>query len=636
MWRSTIAVITVPYLFTVALLPLLVLPFAWTPPYLQKGILTAFILGVSVCAAAFSLVRYRSSIEVPRSLLAYAAVPLFIVACLSLIVNSSLPVSFSGLGFEAGSLGSFFLFLVASFTGALIPRSFVYPFFYALVVSAGIASALSAVLILMRPDAVGVATLSGAWPDLTYIIAAALLVSTICTDSAQRLRPRLMYAGVSVVLLVLFVLFFEITAATVLLIILAASGLFVAVGAIAHAGTRIPFAILAASVCVLICMLVGVRSPVLKVAPVNGYPSFVSTVLVGGALYIQNLPGALIGTGPGSFTATWERYRLMETNSSPSAGLVPDSAYSTVATIAVTLGLIGLLSFILIPLLLVASVTSFLVRDSSISQSAGQELPAALALALFSFGAMFVYPIALPLFLVAGAATGVVASLLVRERPVLRLHGDLRVTVPLAVLFVAGGLFLIQTSFRQFLAAELHARGNAISTESSESRTTVLMFAARVWNSGTYDIDASRALFQQANAQARQSPVDVEAVKKSLREAADFASLATQVARSDYRTWLYSASLYVTILSTGYPNAEESANVAISQVQQLAPMRAEGPFLEAQMAVQKGDAVKARDALRRALILNPDYTDAKNLLNSITSQQTPPTPETQESTAGGV
>ncbi len=112
---------------------------------------------------------------------------------------------------------------------------------------------------------------------------------------------------------------------------------------------------------------------------------------------------ALIGAGPQSFDQAWNTYRPLELNATPLWKTVPDSAQDTVLTFAITIGLLGVLAFLLCPLVLLYAWSR---RMALSSEGVGALRVPIASLVVASFCAAILYQIGPSLFILSGASLG--------------------------------------------------------------------------------------------------------------------------------------------------------------------------------------------------------------------------------------
>ncbi len=588
-------------------LPVIVIPFTGIVPELQKGILVGFVLGGALCVLSLQLLLSRA-IEVPRSLFAYLGAPLVLVAGVSAYISGISGTPLWGMGFEWGSFGSLVLFAFSIALGFSVSHHMallLLRFFTAIVVLTAYASAA---LLTFAPEVISGSTLAGAWPDLSFLIGAASLVSLALTYYEEGYFLRIAQGALSILALAAFFLFFETVAASVLAGVLIAIAIFLGIRSEGDFAQRIPLLFVASAAFVLALLALGVRGPGLSIQSV-GRPSLFVTEIVAVPGVLSTLPHTLLGTGPGTFAATWDRHRPVEFNATPVWNSGVDSAYSGVLTLLTTLGLLGLLSFLLWPFSVVAHLASRFAHGHSVV------FLASAACALFSSLSLLFFPGGLPLFLIGALVTGFLFRF-GKEDAVFRPSGLFARIMVACVCGILSLLFL-WVSTHQFAAALYHARGITELSIDIRKASVSLEKAAGTWSTSTYERDASRALFLDGLAIASKSTEDREAIRTQVDKALRLADKSVKTDPRDVNAWLSRGVLYIQLVPDGPESSAQNAKESLEKAQALGPTRPDVLYIRAALEVRLGDEAKAREYLEQALKLKPDYADALELLQSI-------------------
>lgn len=578
-----------PALF-VALFPLLGVVSA--DSFLHGGTLVAHVTGIALCALG---ARLFSREEVLLSLPILSFIALFLGAATASVLISDYAGSDSwwGAGFEFGTWGSFLLFAGAVFCGSMIPRALENRFVHVFIESASVVAAVS-LLAWVFGDLAGTAeTAAGSWQQISFLVWAALLSTLLLFDEkrAPADAPWIVFPLIAGCALFFF------PAASVAFLLSAA-------GSVVYLYLRRGiFAVRtgAAAVIVLLMMVFGFSGIMAGTAP-DAHPSRLAAGLVLAPLYQESRSNALMGSGPGTASAVWERHRTQQFNTSPLWDVRVEVVHSTAATVALLLGALGAGLLLFWPLV-------FVCQSRELSDTA------LLALGAFFFVSLFLYPTGLIAFLALGVFFGTCG----RSDS----HGtSWMLRWMIAFVCVAAGLALVWISAHQMFAARLHAKGIALMRAGDLSAVSMLEKAAHVWGTERYYIDTSRAYVDKARQSIgsfRESDAVRRDVQIDLKAAANFANRAVESNPKDVYAWMYRAELYIALIPLGFPDAEQLALESLQQADSLSPLKPELPLLKARGALQAGNIDAARQFVDAALVLKPDYGEAKQFLEGLSA-----------------
>lgn len=578
----------------------------------QQGILVAVIFGIVCCLIAVTCILEENISFHPAALL---GIPLLIVAVVSNVQTPSLIQSIFGYGFEIGTVGSFVLFGASVAFGVLGGRGSTRVFLYTFI-GAGALASLGAVLLRLGFDFLK--PFGELWSHMPFIFCSAALVAAILFDAERNGWYRAAYAAALLSLLGGVAAFFDPTIAGVGIIMVAA---FVAITFVLDRTLEYSRPLLAA-----ICMGLTLTAFLvcgLSVPPVTGtgnaYPSLLATEFIIGPVYVDSVKTALIGTGSNSFSYAWAMYRPQEVNMTPLWNFDPTSSYSTAATFTVTLGLLGLFALFLCPIILVGMI--FFQTDEKLREhiTIGDRgvFEASLMLSLFLFVSMVCYPVGVVSFIVAGLSLGFSIRFLwtAADHSSRRASAWLRYMIALAFIGV-GGIFL-WVSIHQFAAGLYHQRGIAQLSIDIRKASLSLENAAIAWPTSIYERDASRALFLDGLAIASKSTEDREAIRTQVDKALRLADKSVKTDPRDVNAWLSRGVLYIQLVPDGPESAAQNAKESLEKAGILAPTLPDVPYMRAALEVRLGNGAKAREYLKQALKLKPDYKDALELLRSL-------------------
>jgi len=403
------------FAFLVALLPLLVVPFASVDTSLQKGLIAAFGAGLALLASGVAILL-RARINIRMHALGIATFVFFAVVIFSALLSSSGTAhAWWGLGFEEYTVGGSLLFVVAVFAGMAARESAIRVSLLLFVAATAAVSLYALASLALDRTTAQESTLAGAWPQFSFLAAAAALAATILQEDARgRMRPALLIALIPLMLGTLA--FFNTPAVFLLVTFLVGWIAFRFVHTKVISG-KISFSVGAAALALLLSliMLFGYRSPFQL--PPDVRPTLFTTQRIAAPAILERIITPIIGTGPNTFSAVWERHRPMEFNMTPFWERSFEAGYSTAVTFAVTFGLLGVLTFLAIPTIGFASFARALFAnnsDPSIRRDAG--FSAWAFVMLFAFASHIISTPGLVTLLIGGFAAGLCARLVsVRE-----------------------------------------------------------------------------------------------------------------------------------------------------------------------------------------------------------------------------
>lgn len=601
----------------VAVLPLFFIPSIGIALDLQKGMLVAAALGLALCTLALELSVFRHPVKLPSVAAVLVGLPLLLAALLSFFLSGAPRLSVWGSGFESGATASFLLLWFVIVGSAAISRRVTRHLLSLFIGSVFCSAAISALLVLSSSPALGGLTLAGVWTELSFLVAGALLVTLVLADATDSLTVRLWYAGTGLLLGGAFLLFLESTSLFLLLAALIGT-LLLRMFAPPDTSERRPgpWAELFGIACLLLLIFFGVRSPVLNLGA-TGRPSLLATELVAVQAVTESMPETVFGSGPGTFSRAWERYRPVEFNTTPYWNVSVDQAYSTALTLVVTMGVFGLLAFLFIPFGVLSDVCTVLfgARPVPVSDPRYSLLLATGALSTFSFLAAVFDSTGLPLLLTGGLATGCFIALRYSEPLPYHPTSILSRSAVLVVSFLAGAGLLWVVS-HQFLAASYRAQALTQTPPDSAQASALLQKASALWPLASYQRDASRVLFRSALSAAA-GGAEASTTQAQIQEALRLANRSVQLDPGDLSAWASRASLYLALVGTSQEDAAQSARESLRAAQALAPNRPDILFIRAILDQKTGDISAARADVAQALILKPDFQDVLNFQKTL-------------------
>ncbi|HEY4502167.1 MAG TPA: hypothetical protein VJJ20_03845 [Candidatus Paceibacterota bacterium] len=600
------------------LLPLLSLPFVpvmFVQPDLQKTIFAAMLLGLSLVSFAVGVwwTRQRPALSVP--LVAYAALGLAVVVVVSATLNGITLTKFFGSGFAVGTGGSFLLFAAAVVFGSYmnIRQARLHYVLYVV--------AMLAILVLMGvllPFGVEMldwlpikSTLNFPMP---YLLGTALLAAAVLSDTSSG-RTRWVFAVGAVVLLGGLVLVHQPIST---LIVLVSFSLFVLVrGFSLHTKTDVPWLAIGIGVVLGILLIAGFKSPGTSYSFLySTSASAESTELIGQQITTGSLHGALLGSGPDTFTAGWERYATKQLSEEGERmdprGVLQGS--TSVGTWLATLGFVGVGSYLLCFLVLLGSIWVALMKGYLEIVSNPLFVISALV-SLLGLAVSVVDTIGPIQFLLTGVALGVcgrVASGVPAElRPAS--HWGMALMVP--VLFI--GLALVALGAAQLVARSFYHRAEY--TTNAANSDWYLLRAATLWPMSLYVQKATSAYASSFTDPQYSTTTQFEYITKVQA----FTQRAIDKDTTDYRGWVMKAKTLMPYVVLEPTVLGPQVRAALVQAALLAPRRPEIPLLHARLSVLLDEPTEVQQYITQALILKADYPEALQLRSELEAKQAP-------------
>lgn len=589
------------------LLPLLAVPFLAIDVELQKGMLAALLLGLGLLALGVTLAFNRVRPEVTPPGLSYAFVPLLCVAAVSAVAHGAALSSYAGLGFETGTVGFFALLCATSLCASLLNRAHIRAALYVFIGGAFAASAAAWCSYALGRGAAPF--LFSAWPHLTFLLGAALVLAAAFADSGVG-RIRAAWTAITAALAMCVLLFFHRDAALAAAAALSLNALLVGILL-----RRVPYAELAAAAALSAALLFGTLTPL--ALPPDIRLTSGATAMAGRDVYLGAMPRLLIGAGPDRFSSVWELHRPTEFNQTPLWQTTFREGYSTFLTWLITLGWLGALAYVCAPLFVV--VVALRVAWERGRDALAAPLLPAVALILFVFIGGALYTLSTGLWFAAAVAIGFCARLLSLRAPALLELGILARVLRAAVLVAVGAALLVVPA-RQLWASVEHASGiEAFNASNVRGATAPLSRAASLWPASLYARDASRAQLEavRLEASAPAASVDAEAIKQGIARTRALADRAVALDPKDYAAYLSQGSILTSLVVAGASEMAQPAKDALANAAALSPSRPEIPYVEGVLSNALGDTVNARNYAQQSLALKGDYAPAQSLIQSL-------------------
>lgn len=334
--------------------------------------------------------------------------------------------------------------------------------------------------------------------------------------------------------------------------------------------------------------------------------------------YSGSLPRFLIGMGPNTFAQQWVLYKPAEVNQSQFWNLDFNVGFSTLTTALLSVGVAGLLAWLLPLFLVLAGVVRALRNSVITSEDRAAAVSIALA-ALFAYATLAFYVPSPNLILLAFALSGAAFGFLWRqgkgsqeEAPLGRIEQGVLLVMIIVLIAVTVWTALVGT--RRFTSSVYLAQGQ-VALAAGDSATA---HAAAAASNNVEENPAALRLSIDARmlrlSQLAQETAPTPALQAEFAELAQDAFTdgvrAIEITPKDYRNYVSSGAVYNLLASLRVEDAYENALKAYEKAAELNPTNPAIPLLMARLEVTQGNAERTKAYLERSLTLKPNYTDA--------------------------
>ncbi|MEN9552068.1 MAG: hypothetical protein RI935_445 [Candidatus Parcubacteria bacterium] len=340
-------------------------------------------------------------------------------------------------------------------------------------------------------------------------------------------------------------------------------------------------------------------------------PNLKSTLLVGKNVLVED---GLFGVGPGNFSRAWQLYRPQDVINSQFFGYEFLQGADTVSTLFVTIGIFGMLSFLLFVL---AAIYSTFISYRQHKEGMEHKTSGLLFVTLLYFlGMALLVPLSYSMLVMwmVICGLGIAKAKLTEFHPHKKLGFLL---VPLAVLFIVQAYVSVEKARAFSLLAQ------AQSAPTVEQAEALIKKAAGIYEyDGFYRAKVEYAITSNRNL-VSQASEDQEALKNAYliksQEAVDAALKARNLNPSNYQNYVSLGRAYELAIPFdrigGYENAKKSYKEAID----LYP---NNPFLylmQARLETSAGTRDVAKEWLGEALKKKQNFADALYLMSQLSA-----------------
>lgn len=627
------------------LFPILFIPSAYMPLSSGKTMILAAAVALAVLLYVLSVLREGSlSIRLPLPILG-----LWLIAAataVSAALSGDLRDAFFGDGLDSYTV-AFTVLLAATATAMGIfgrSQSSVMRLYIVLIGSGLVLSLFHVARLLFGPEALSFglwnsATVSpiGSWNGLAIFYGLVVLLSLLALQQLPitRVGRYIVIGVIALSLLMLSVINFS-TVWWVLAFVAGSIMIYHLAKNLWSAGDRRsdsdPWHSLVAALMVILFSLVfiiggarlsGAITDRLGVGFIEVRPSAAATMNIGRDVYRQDL---LLGSGPNRFADVWRLHKDPAINQTIFWNARFDSGYSYVATAVIGTGLIGLLAWSFFLLAFAWSGLRFVLRSSNLDRFWHFIGISSLAASIYFWCVSLLYVPPPSVLLLAAITTGIFMVAYARTSPgkalalsVEKNRGYGFILIVLAVLVVTGSGYGLYAASRQVTGTYAF---NKVVANASEGSALVDIEAgiASAFELSRNDAFAHGAAFYRWSEMRsllsvpEPGPDEQQAFQNAAARAIQAAQLAVALDPTDPYNHQILGQVFALLAFVGVEGASDRALEAYREMRRYDPHSPVSHLLEADLALQSGDAEAARSAAEEAVRLRPNHTEALFLL----------------------
>ncbi len=337
-------------------------------------------------------------------------------------------------------------------------------------------------------------------------------------------------------------------------------------------------------------------------------PNFTSTMFVGKSVMLQE---GVFGIGSGNFARAWQLYRPQTVITSPYFGYDFTQGSSTMTTFLVTIGIFGLVTFLM---LMLSALYSTFVSYRQNPQGQEHFILGLLTLALIYF--VFISWI-LPLSYAMLVVWMVIAGLGLAKAPLTEFHPSKKIAfimIPVALILVVN-MFITVNKVRAF------SLYNQSQVASKENVAPLLAKAIAIYPfDGFYRVQVEYFIQANRNLVATASQ-DQEALKKEYLEnaqkAVDSGLLAVKLNANNYQNYVSLGRAYELAIPFDKEGGFDRAKKSYQEAVKLYP---ENPYLYVMLArleASAGTKEGVRTSLTEAIKKKQNFADALYLMSQL-------------------
>lgn len=623
----------------VFLLPVFFVPVEGISLYVGKVALLATGL-VAVFAVFLSTILSTGAVEIPR---AKYLIPIgvFAVAVLvASIFSGSIKDSIMGTTFDLGTSGSLIMLVFSLFVTLVAVRSLrtvsntVLAFIYSAVALA-VYTLFGTFVGPYLPAATASRIplfLSGGAIDSAIIFGAAAIAALCVLNMSETSKRTKIILYIFIAYAMAFIGATNFTPAIIVLgLVSLIFFVYVLSWSVGHGGSgderkmSLPSLIILMVSVIFILSGTGIGnylSKMMKIQTIEIRPNFETTMDLTLASWQKNVA---FGVGPNRFAEFWALHKPIEINQTQFWNTDFYSGSGFIPTIAITTGLVGLLSFLAFIAMYLTSGVKAIFAQANASRSRYLATTSFLV-SLYLWIVLFLYPPSIVVMALAFIFTGLFTATLAPQgiislwktnifsNPKTNFLAVLSIVI-LLIMSVAGGYFVWERAIASVIferGALGYQKGGDIGAVRESTARAIGMVQSDIYWRGLTEIsllDLGRVLSGVTDQSQMTDAIRAEA-QALIADSVESGKKAVEIDGSNFQNWFALARVYEVLASNGIEGALENARANYAEAALRSPNNPSVPLAIARLDALSGKTDDARANIGRALELKGNYTDA--------------------------
>ena len=624
----------------IVLLPIFFLPFTQVPIETSKGLL--FVVGLAVSIIFWIAARFSDGkISLPKSWLLLSAFGVLLVFLISALFSSALQVSLFGIMLDVGTfyfmLGAFFLMLLSSIVLKDIKNA--KTVFWGIIISSAVLFLFQSVRLFM-PDLFSLGILGGktdnilgSWNAFGLFAGFSTIMSLFIVEFFSVPKRIKWLLGILIVFSVVlsavvnFPLIWEILGIFALIIFIYkisfSFGRKQEEGGEKKHFPAFSFAVVMVSLLFFMSgqFIGGLLPNSLNLSNVEIRPSFGATMSVTGKALMKN---PVLGVGPNKFGEVWAMYKPQVINATQFWDTSFNSGSGLLPTFASTTGSLGILAWFTFFILFIMVGAKSLF--ASIKNNMNWEVVVFFVASLYLFVSSFFYSTGEVMFLLAFAFTGIFIGLSSANRS----NGEISMSFLddprksfFSILFLV--ILMIISAATGFKYVERLASvsyfGKTLSASTIPMAEDSITKAISLHQNDLYLRTYTQVYLTKINSIVTKgsalSEIDKADLQTSFDQAVNGAQLAVAYNSKNYLNYNSLGVVYNTVGLLGVKDAYSKAIEAYKTASTLNPLNPGIKLAIARIYFADGKIKEAKDFVKEALSLKPDYIEALITISQI-------------------
>jgi len=624
----------------IVLLPIFFLPFTQVPIETSKGLL--FVVGLAVSIIFWIAARFSDGkISLPKSWLLLSAFGVLLVFLISALFSSALQVSLFGIMLDVGTfyfmLGAFFLMLLSSIVLKDIKNA--KTVFWGIIISSAVLFLFQSVRLFM-PDLFSLGILGGktdnilgSWNAFGLFAGFSTIMSLFIVEFFSVPKRIKWLLGILIVFSVVlsavvnFPLIWEILGIFALIIFIYkisfSFGRKQEEGGEKKHFPAFSFAVVMVSLLFFMSgqFIGGLLPNSLNLSNVEIRPSFGATMSVTGKALMKN---PVLGVGPNKFGEVWAMYKPQVINATQFWDTSFNSGSGLLPTFASTTGSLGILAWFTFFILFIMVGAKSLF--ASIKNNMNWEVVVFFVASLYLFVSSFFYSTGEVMFLLAFAFTGIFIGLSSANRS----NGEISMSFLddprksfFSILFLV--ILMIISAAAGFKYVERLASvsyfGKTLSASTIPMAEDSITKAISLHQNDLYLRTYTQVYLTKINSIVTKgsalSEIDKADLQTSFDQAVNGAQLAVAYNSKNYLNYNSLGVVYNTVGLLGVKDAYSKAIEAYKTASTLNPLNPGIKLAIARIYFADGKIKEAKDFVKEALSLKPDYIEALITISQI-------------------